>query len=163
MLRPNDRAVGYFDNYEAALRAVEAEPSQYKAAYFTLNPIKLPQGIPLNPPSLSAARQAASASDIARRISLLIDFDPPREAETNSTDAEKQAARKEAERVREYLTSRGWPEPMLCDSGNGWHIRYRVNLPNDEAATELLRGVLARLHQLFPMVDAGNFDAPRLC
>jgi hypothetical protein len=52
---------------------------------------------------------------------------------------------------------------MLCDSGNGWHLRYRVELPNDDSATELVRGVLARLHQLFPMVDAGNFDAPRLC
>jgi len=52
---------------------------------------------------------------------------------------------------------------MLCDSGNGWHVLYRIELPNDGDATELVRGVLARLHQLFPMVDAGNFDAPRLC
>ena len=92
-----------------------------------------------------------------------MDLDPPRPAGTNSTDAEKQAARKEAERVREYLNNRNWPEPMLCDSGNGWHLQYRIDLPNDDNATELVRGVLARLHQLFPMVDAGNFNASRLC
>ena len=94
---------------------------------------------------------------------LLVDLDPPRPAGTNSTDAEKQAARNEAERVRQYLSSRNWPEPMLCDSGNGWHLLYRIDLPNDGRATELVRGALVRLHQLFPMVDAGNFNASRLC
>ena len=52
---------------------------------------------------------------------------------------------------------------MLCDSGNGWHLLYRIDLPNSRDATEIVQSVLSRLHQLFPMVDAGNFDAPRLC
>jgi hypothetical protein len=54
MLRPNGVAVGYFDSWDAALRAVESEPTQYKAAYFTLNAINLPAGISLNPPSLGS-------------------------------------------------------------------------------------------------------------
>jgi P4 family phage/plasmid primase-like protien len=112
---------------------------------------------------LTPSRNAAGASDIARRTWLLVDLDPPRPAGTNSTDAEKQAAREQAEQVREYLSSRGWPAPMVCDSGNGWHLLYPIDLPNDDNATVLVRGILARLHQLFPMVDAGNFDPPRLC
>ena len=163
LLRPSGVAVGYFNDWNAALRTIENEPSSYKAAYFTLNPIKLPAGIPLNPQALTPSRNAAGASDIARRVSLLVDLDPPRPAGTNSTEAEKQAAREQAESVREYLKSRDWHEPMLCDSGNGWHLQYRIDLANDDSATELVRGVLARLHQLFPLVDAGNFDAPRLC
>jgi len=94
---------------------------------------------------------------------LLIDCDPPRQAKTNSTADEKQAAREEAERIREWLRSQGWPEPSLCDSGNGWHLLYRIELPNDEASKALIERFLGRLKQLFPMVDAGNFDAPRLC
>ncbi len=163
LLRPTGVAVGYFDNWEDALQAVEHEPSQYKAAYFTLNPIKLPAGIPLNPQALTPSRNAAGAADIARRTWLLVDLDPPRPTGMNSTKTEKQAAREQADRVREYLTSRNWPEPMVCDSGNGWHLLYRIDLPNDDSTTDLVRGILARLHQLFPMVDAGNFDAPRLC
>ena len=97
---------------------MENEP-QYKAAYFSLNPIKLPAGIPVNPASLNPARGAAATSDIARRIWLLIDLDPPRPAGTNATDSEKEAARVQAEGVREWLGSRGWPEPIFCDSGNG--------------------------------------------
>jgi P4 family phage/plasmid primase-like protien len=163
LFRPNGVAVGYFDSWDAALLAVENEPSQYKAAYFTLNPIKLPTGIPLNPHALTPSQNAAAASDIARRTWLLVDLDPPRSAKANSSEVEKQVAREQAGCVREWLRSRRWPEPILADSGNGIHLLYRIELPNDEATTVLLRSVLARLHQVFPLVDAGNFDAPRLC
>jgi len=128
LLRPAGVAVGYFDNWDAALLAVENEPTQYKAAYFSLNPIRVPAGIRLNPASLSVSRNAAGDSDIERRVRLLVDLDPPRPAGTNSTEAEKLAAREQAERVREYLKSRNWPEPMICDSGNGSHLLYSVDL-----------------------------------
>jgi P4 family phage/plasmid primase-like protien len=163
ILRPTGIAVGYFNDWDAALRAVENEPSPYKAAYFSLNPIKLPTSIPLNPTALNPARAAASADDIERRVWLLIDLDPPRQAMTNSTEAEKQTARQQAERVREWLRSHKWPEPMLCDSGNGTHLLYRIDLPNDAASTELVKRLLVRLKQLFPLVDAGNYDPARVC
>ena len=163
LLRASGITVGYFDSWDAALSAVENEPTQYKAAYFTLNPIKLPAGIPLNPCSLNPSGNAAGASDIERRTWLLIDLDPPRPSGTNSTEAEKQAAREQAERVKEWLTSQGWPAPVVADSGNGAHLLYRIELPNDGNATALLKAVLCRLHQLFPLTDRGNFDAARVC
>ncbi|ABF42752.1 primase P4-like protein [Candidatus Koribacter versatilis Ellin345] len=162
VLRESGVAVGYFNSWEAALNAVKSEPS-YKGAYFTLNPVKLPTGVPLNPKTLIAAHKTAGDSDIEKRIWLLIDVDPPRAANTNSTVSEKDAAREQAEQVRNYLSSRCWPQPELCDSGNGWHLLYHIELPNDYASTELVRGTLARLHDLFSMVDAGNFNASRLC
>jgi len=167
LLRPMGVAVGYFDSWDAALHAVENEPSQYKGAYFTLNPINPIRPIrlaaTLNPDALTPAYNAAADEDIARRVGLLVDLDPPRATDTNSTDAEKAAAREQADAVREYLGSRNWPEPTLCDSGNGWHMLYQVDLPNDDHSTELVRGVLARLKQLFPMVDSGNFNPSRVC
>lgn len=51
----------------------------------------------------------------------------------------------------------------MADSGNGWHLLYRIELHNDDASKALLERFLSRLKQLFPMVDSGNFDAPRLC
>jgi hypothetical protein len=163
LLCPTRVAVGYFDTWDAALQAVESEPSQYKAAYFTLNPVKLPTGIAVNPTSLHSSAHAAGAADIERRVWLLIDCDPLRPSKTNSTAEEKQAAREQADGIREWLRSHGWPEPILADSGNGWHLLYRIELPNDEASKALLERFLSRLKQLFPMVDAGNFDASRLC
>jgi hypothetical protein len=112
--------------------------------------LKLPAGFqsPINPASLTRTGNTAGDADIERRVRLLIDLDPERKPGTNSTAAEKQIARDQAEAVREYLKSRGWPEPMLCDSGNGWHLLYSVDLPNDVASTELVRNVLARLLNL---------------
>jgi hypothetical protein len=162
VLRPTRVVVGYFDDFEAALRAIGLEP-HYKAAYFALGPVRLPIGTMVNPGALNPAAGAASTSDIERRTLLLIDLDPPRPSTTNATDAEKQMAREEADRVREWLSSQGWPEPMLCDSGNGWHLIYRINLPNDTASTEMLKRLLARMKQLFPLVDAGNYDPARVC
>ena len=163
MLKASGVAVGYFSEWTAALAAVAAEPSQYKGAYFTLNPIALPAGAALNPASLNPARGAAADADIVRRVWLLVDIDPPRAAKTNASEAEKQIAHEQAERVREWLRSQSWPEPWLCDSGNGWHLLYRIELPNDAASAELIKSILAGLKLRFPMVDSGNFNASRIC
>jgi P4 family phage/plasmid primase-like protien len=161
LIRPSI-ASGYFDSWDAALEAVETEP-EYKAAYFTLNPVEVPAGVAVNPASLKASKNTAADANIARRVWLLIDLDPARAAGTNATDAEKQSAREQADAARNYLAARGWPEPVLADSGNGWHLLYRVDLPNDAASSELVRSVLARLKHLFPLVDSGNFNASRVC
>ena len=148
LLRPAI-AAGYFDSWDAALIAVENEP-EYRAAYFTLNPITVPVGISPNPATLRSSRNTAGDLDITRRVWLLIDLDPVRSAGTNSTDEEKQSAREQAEAARQFLSGRGWPSPLLADSGNGWHLLYRIDLPNDAVSTDLVRGILARLKQLFP-------------
>jgi len=162
LFRPAGVAVGYFTDWESALRSVENEPTPYRACYFSLNPVKLPTGIPTNPTTLRPSANAVGASDIEKRVWLLIDCDPPRPVKSNSTSEEKQAARDQAQRIREWLRSHGWPEPVLADSGNGWHLLYRIDLPNDEASKCLVQRFLSTLKQRFPMTDAGNFDAPRL-
>ncbi len=159
LLRPTI-AAAHFDSWEAAVSAVESEPD-YRAAYFTLNPLR--EGGTLNPKSCKAARVTAGDADIARRVRLMIDLDPERPAGTNSTEAEKETARSQAEDVRRFLNGRGWPSPLLGDSGNGWHLLYSIDLPNNAASSDLVRGVLARLKSLFPLVDAGNYNASRIC
>jgi P4 family phage/plasmid primase-like protien len=160
-------ATGYFDNFEAALRAVEHNPEQYKAAYLTLNTLQLPPGVALNPTTLTRASLSAKDGDITHRHWLLVDCDPTRPTKTNSTDGEKAASRLQADAVREYLRGHGWPEPMLCDSANGFHLLYRVNLPNDEPSKEMLKAVLGRLAKLFntpvSTVDPTNYNASRVC
>src|ERR1700674_2810334 len=161
-------ATGYFDNFEGALRVVENDPEQFKAAYLTLNPLQqLPPGAALNPIALTRAASSAKDEDIAHRYWLLVDCDPARAAKTNSTDGEKAASSLQAEAVREYLRGRGWPEPMLCDSANGFHLLYRVTLPNNESSKEMLKAILGRLAKLFntpaSTVDPTNYNASRVC
>jgi hypothetical protein len=41
------------------------------------------------------------------------------------------------------LRAAGWPDPVVPDSGNGAHLLYGVDLPNDSRTTELVKGILA--------------------
>lgn len=158
---PTGTKWGCFDDYDKALAAVENEPSEHRAAWFSLNPLNV-LGLEVNPVRLIPHKRADKA-DIALRVHLLLDFDPPRPADTSSTDAEKKAASEEMLNCREYLTSRGWPRPLVGDSGNGWHLVYNIDLPNDDESELLVKSVLSRLKELFPMLDAGNVEANRLC
>lgn len=157
--------VGYFDDEQKALASVSGD-STYQAVWYSLNPLKdLPQGSTLNPPTL--ARSNRSKKDwISRRVRLLADLDPVREY-GNANDAEKTAAHKLAIAVRDHLSSVGWPKPLLCDSGNGYHIVFAIDLPNDQASEDLVRGVLLALAAKFDTpethIDTGNYESNRLC
>ena len=60
------------------------------------------------------------------------------------------------------LATMGWPVPTLIDSGNGYHLRYRIDLPNDSAAHELVRSVLHSLAERYSMLDVTNHNAARV-
>ena len=108
----------------------------------------------------------AKAADVPRRAWLLVDCDPVRPADSNATDGEKSLAVQLAETIRSALRALGWPEPILADSGNGAHLLYRIDLPNDAESTAIVKAVLATLAVRFDTeavkVDRKVFDAPRL-
>src|SRR5262249_14831971 len=98
--------------------------------------------------------------DILSRRWLLIDVDPVKPTghkDNPATDAEHAAAQSLAFEVREHLFNLGWPLPLLIDSGNGWHLLYRVELPNDEHSRELLKAILHALAKEFDG-DRGTID-----
>jgi len=84
----------------------------------------------------------------------------------SATDAEKKAARRRALEVREYLRGLGWPEPVVGDSGNGYHLLYRVELSNDRESLELVKGILEALAFKFSdkavEVDVTTCNAARI-
>lgn len=156
---------GYFDDHEALARSVAARNGDI-AVYWTLNPVV---------PALLArcanrVRNWAGAltkdEDILRRVWLLIDCDPVRPAEISSSDVEHEAAHR-ARRIRRALTKEGWPDPLFADSGNGAHLLYLIDLPNDGATTALLKGVLTALARRFNdgevKIDQAVYNASRIC
>jgi hypothetical protein len=137
---------GYFDDIEALAREAGELDGRGYAAYVTLNEV--------NPALLARAANRArkvyrepttSDNDIVRRRWLPLDFDPVRPSGVSATDEEKKAALLRAWEVRDYLKGQGWPEPLVGDSGNGGHLLYRVDLPNDRESLELVKGVLTAL------------------
>lgn len=153
--------LGYFDNVGAALAAVE-QAGDFKGAYIGVNPVALDSG-KLNPESLHSQSNRARAEHVLHRVRLFLDFDPERPTDTNSTDEEKAGAYAQALEAREYLHGFGWPDPMLCDSGNGWHLLYRIQLPNDTESKNLIGDILDHLKSRYPMLDTTAGDANRFC
>jgi len=138
---------GFFDNGRDLSDAAASVAGKYPGIYYTLNPVA-PEMLDKSKNKLTANADRNSLStdaQIASRRWLLIDVDPIRPADVSSTDAEHDAAIAKALKIRDQLTLAGWPVPIAADSGNGAHLLYRVDLPNDEASKLLIRGVLQRL------------------
>jgi hypothetical protein len=114
----------------------------------------------------SLAENTTSDGDIVCRRWILVDLDPKRPAGVSSSDAEHAATLKLARQMRSELLNKGWPEPILSDSGNGAHLLYRVDLPNDTEATGLFKGGLralaARFNTNMVTVDEGTYNASRI-
>jgi len=136
---------GYFDDHELLIRAAADLDAQGWQVYVTLNPVdaallaRAANRVKDRPKNTTADR------DIIRRKWLLVDLDPVRPSGVSATDEEKAACCLRAEEVRGYLQEKGWPEPVMADSGNGFHLLYRTNLPNDQKSTELVKGALETL------------------
>lgn len=157
---------GYFDNGGAFVKAARRLDQEGYQVYATLNEV--------NPALFARAanrleewpRTTTSDRDVVRRRWLPLDFDPVRPSGVSSSDKEHKAAQERATEVKEYLTGRGWPEPIVGDSGNGHHLLYAIDLPNDDASTALVKGTLEALAFKFDdeevKLDTGVHNAARI-
>jgi hypothetical protein len=136
---------GYFDYEHIDTAAKEvAKLCSYGGVYVTINPVN-PDLLAraCNRMKYSGKTPATSDGDILRRRWLLIDCDAIRPAGISSTNEEHEAALAKAREIRDYLTSLGWPEPIMLDSGNGAQMTYRIDLPSDDGG--LVSRVLSAL------------------
>ena len=136
---------GYFD-YEhiSAVPEVLKRLLSFRGVYVTVNPV--------NPDLLAravnrlrpAGRNPTTAdTDIVRRRWLLIDCDPRRASGVSSSNSEHESALAKAREIRDGLSSLGWPDPIMTDSGNGAQLMYRIDLPADDG--ELVRRVIGEI------------------
>jgi hypothetical protein len=167
-------ACGYFDNATDLAKSIVAcsdgkrsDGYVVEACYVTMNPV-LPALLARYEPNKMQkdAQLTTSDKEILKRTHLLVDCDPVRPAGISSSDFEKEKAAERAATVQEHLTSRGWPMPIKCDSGNGFHLLYRVDLPNDDASRDVVKSCLISLASRFDTpevkVDQSVFNAARI-
>jgi putative DNA primase/helicase len=109
--------------------------------------------------------------DIPERRFLIVDIDPVRGVVGEmATDGEKPEAGRVANSVRGFLDSHGWANPLVVDSGNGYHLYYRLANPlpggSVDSATDPLAVVLKLLNAKFGTsganIDTHVFNAARL-
>ena len=158
---------GYYSDLAAAAEAAaELDSRKPAGVYIVLNEIN-PSLLARSPNQLTDRPKATTSDgDIIRRRWLPIDFDPKRPAGISATEDEHCAAEDVARQCASCLDSLGWPAPILADSGNGAHLLYRLDLPNDEASTATVKGVLAAVAAKFGGhdvdVDQTVFNAARI-
>ena len=159
---------GYFDSeHWPALVAHAVRLNALGAAvYVTLNPVD-PQllGRYMNRVQEYASDTTTDAN-IVRRRWLLIDLDPPRPKGTSASAEQLEAAKQRAKKIVACLRELGWPEPVTALSGNGVHVLYPIELPNDAEAAAIVKGVLAALADRFDddtvKVDRAVHNAARI-
>ena len=129
--------VGYYDDSSALIEQVtQIEAQQYTNCqfYITFNEIKRDTSTRVN--TFKWGASATSDADITRRRWLVADFDPDRATTVSATDEEKERARETMLLAIEWLTARGFPEPIKADSGNGYWLLYKVDIPADPATND---------------------------
>ena len=157
---------GYFNDQDAAAEAIAKLDASGLApgVYVTLNPVR---------PDLLAraanrlrpkASETTADVDVPRRRWLLVDVDPVRPAGVSATDDELALAERRAADIHAHLAGLAWPEPVVCMSGNGYHLLYRVDLPGDDGGA--VRAALGALADRFSddavAVDRSVFNPARI-
>jgi len=137
--------------------AVITSLSDGDGLYFSLNAVK----------EVPKHGKCLRSSDVQERQWFLIDIDTKRPStDVMATEAEKESSNVVALATAKHLTSKGWPAPVLIDSGNGWHLLYRINLPATKLTQQTLRLCLVNLGKLFDNdaahVDHATHDAKRI-
>lgn len=129
---------------------------RFKGVYFTLNPLA---------PTVLSEERSAKGSDVLHRRWLLIDADVDTKGKKSATDLEKATAQIMIREVQDDLRVRGWPEPIECDSGNGYHLLYRIDLPTEDGGlVRQVLHVLGESHDRHEVkIDRKVFDPPRIC
>lgn len=156
---------GYFNDWQTLAEAVKDYDGKSNV-YVTMNPV--------NPALLARAanklvakpKHTTTDADTTRRRWFLIDLDPVRPAGIAASDEEKAAALVRAREIYRWLKEQGWPEPVVADSGNGYYLLYRIDLPNDDAARDLIHACLQALSLRFDdervAVDTSVYNAARI-
>jgi hypothetical protein len=158
---------GYFDDHEALAQAVLSADSNYRAAgvYYVLNRI--------NPALLGRAYNrlkeradyTTADNNILRRRWLPVDLDPKRPAGISSSDEEHLAAIERARTIADDM-AKEWGRPFIADSGNGAHLIYEIDLPNDKDSLTFVSGALAELDRRYSddvvKIDVTSANAARI-
>lgn len=149
--------VGYYQHSKIAKAAADVAKvdasGRAPVIYVTLNPV-LPDLLARAANRLKdKAKATAKDEHIQRRRWLLIDCDPTRPTDLSSTDEELERSRLTAEQSRTWLVARGWPEPLIVMSGNGYHLLFRIDLPTQDAG--LVKRVLTALAHRFDDASVG--------
>lgn len=160
---------GYYKNIDKLIEDIKPyEEMPDEQIYFTLNDIDEGcYGRLQCERIVKSPKQTTNDNNIIRRVWVLIDFDPVRVAGINATDEEFELAHKKAQQVFLYLRRAGFNDPVICKSGNGFHLCLKCDMPNTDETRDLISNFLQSISLMFTDekvdIDEAVFNAARIC
>lgn len=143
---------GFFDNVDKMAEAAAKFSGKAPAVYFTIQQCK-PEVLARaeNRMKKAAGKKGISTSDheIEKYNWLPIDLDAKRMRGISATDAEHAAAMERARVIFKFLTGKGWPMPIVGDSGNGAHVCFKIDLQNTDENKAIVQNCILALGQKF--------------
>ena len=170
MQNNKDNYSGIFDNDRDILNGVIQFDKMPYNLYFRINELMdSTRGLAQYNKMVKGAKTIQDSAIKFRRW-LFLDFDPIRDggvSDIASSDDELSMAKKKTIEVRAFLTSIGFPQPIICCSANGYHALYRLNnVENTEETKETLKNAISRVSMQFTDenvdIDRKVFNAARL-
>lgn len=127
----NENYSGYYTLETIDKLLLDIQVHTDKNIYFVLNDINPSCYAKQQKDCLMKNVESTKDNEIVSRDWLFIDFDCKRPSQISSTDDEKKLAWNKLFEVASYLSSMGFHKPIIADSGNGWHLYYRILLSNE--------------------------------
>jgi P4 family phage/plasmid primase-like protien len=160
---------GYYDmaNIETAIKHFKEFDGTYNI-YITLQNIKKDLLARGKNKIKKKAKNTTKDTEVERYRWLLIDLDPIRPKGISSSDKEKNLALLKASEIFECLNEKWNVEPIFADSGNGYHLLYKIDLDNDKEGhnKDLISRTLKGLGEIYTDdnigVDLGVFNQARI-
>ena len=170
-------ASGYFTNADIAIKALQdfhpewnARTKTARAAniFITLNPINMScYSRKQHDCFIENAQPTTKDNEITALHWLLIDLDPKRLSGVSSSEEELELAKTKARTIHDFLSDRGFKEPIRAMSGNGIHLVYRFDVQNTLENVAVFENALKFLSQKFSdetvEVDTTVFNPARIC
>ena len=166
---------GFYDYENLDLLAATASllSGHAPGIYYTINPVTPGQlAVCANNYKMAVSKGGLTTDEqITHRHILPLDIDPARRDGTitlnnkiSTTNEEKARAYTVAREIVSNLTELGWPLPIIADSGNGYYVLYRINLPtNDDHLVENCIRALAQQHSTaLVSIDERCFNPSRV-
>lgn len=158
---------GYFRDAETLLEEFDNVDLRRKNVYITLGKIKEECFARAQSEYFIKSPQTTSDTEIISYRWLFVDIDPVRPAGISSNQDEIYAAGEVLDKVFAYLEGLGFSEPVLAESGNGYHLLYRIDIPNNNQNVTIIEKCLKVLSNLFDTdavkVDTTNYNPSRIC
>ena len=160
---------GYFKSVDNLVSQIEPYSNmEDEQIYFTFNTIDPAcYGRQQSEKIVKSPKITTNDNDIIHRDWVMCDFDPIRKSGTNASEEEFELAHQKAQEVFRFLRDKGFEAPVICKSGNGWHLLYKIDVNVSDEATETIKGFFKYMGMKFSddrvEFDEKNFNAARVC